>query len=237
MKNILLYSALCVACGGVHAQSASSVQTATTSSAAQSGAMAVGGGLATSVSGGGAGGAGGNGAGGAASSNVTVNLGSTDPSSGSNAQPVSNAQQTAAGDPTTRIKEDIKTVGNPGAVSYGVSFSQFNCANTAAVGAGWLGGVFQLGGGLESSPCNDRANASALFQIAGALAPSNGQLSSQLYHAAILLIGNSTKETKAALAQAGVADWVTPINPPPPDVASTATSRAPDDNDATYTRH
>jgi hypothetical protein len=217
MKNILLYSALCVACGGVHAQTASSVQTSSTSSAAQSGAMAIGGGLATSASAGGAGGNGGNGIGGAASSNVTVNMGSSDPSG--TAQPVSNAQQTSgASDPTTRIKEDIKTVGNPGAVSYGVSFSQFNCANTAAVGAGWLGGVFQLGGGLESSPCNDRANASALFQIAGALAPSNATLSSQLYHAAILLIGNSTRETKQALAQAGVADWQ-PAAPLPPDVA------------------
>jgi hypothetical protein len=157
--------------------------------------------------------------GGAASSNVTVNLG--DPSgstSGSdpNARTAANAQQVPA-DPTTRIKEDIKTVGNPGAVSYGVSFSQFNCANTAAAGVGWLGGVFQLGGGLESSPCNDRANASALFQIAGALAPSNAMLSSKLYHAAILLIGNSTKETRKALEQAGVADWVQPL---PPDVAT-----------------
>jgi hypothetical protein len=128
-------------------------------------------------------------------------------------------------------------VGNPGAVSYGVSFSQFNCANTAAVGAGWLGGVFQLGGGVESSPCNDRANASALFQIAGALAPSNATLSSQLYHAAILLIGNSTSETKRALQQAGVADWVQPVAPLPPDVASAGATEPSDYNPIGLNHH
>ncbi|WP_395066121.1 hypothetical protein [Paraburkholderia silvatlantica] len=200
MKNVLLLSVLALACCNANAQTSSSTSDSAAQAGAQAGATAVGGGAATSASQGGAGGSGGTGT---ASSNVTVNLGSTDPSS---AGQTSNAQQAGSGT-TTQIKESIKTVGNPGAASYGVSFSQYNCANTAAAGVGWLGGVFQLGGGVESGPCNDRANASALFQIAGALQTSNGALSSQLYHAAILLIGNSTRETREALAQAGVADW------------------------------
>jgi hypothetical protein len=103
--------------------------------------------------------------------------------------------------------DQVKTVGNPGAVSYGVSFSQYNCANTAAIGGGWLGGVLQLGGPLESGPCNARANASALFQMAQALAATDPQRSARLYDAAILLIGNSTAATQQALQTAGVKEW------------------------------
>jgi hypothetical protein len=103
--------------------------------------------------------------------------------------------------------DSVKTVGNPGAVSYGVSFSQYNCANTAAIGGGWLGGVLQLGGPLESGPCNARANASALFQMAQSLAATDPKRSAQLYNAAILLIGNSTAATQQALQTAGVSEW------------------------------
>ncbi|MGF6792749.1 hypothetical protein [Paraburkholderia sp. 35.1] len=234
MKNVLLLSVLALACCNAHAQSA----TSTSSGAAQAGAIAIGGGASTSNA---LGGAGGNGQGGAASSAVTVNIGSTDPTSGGDPATASNAQQVASGaGSTTQVKETLKTVGNPGAASYGVSFSQFNCANTAAVGAGWLGGVFQLGGGVESSPCNDRANASALFQIAGALQTTNAALSSQLYHAAILLIGNSTKETREALAQAGVSDWV---KTPPvaaatlPDGASAYPVATPDSGSPATSHH
>ena len=187
MKSVLLFTALALACCNAYAQSAQALSTSQSSSAAMSGSNA---------------------AGGNANSNVAVYLG--DPSGAPDAQ--ANAQR--GGSPTQHVKQDVKTVGNPGSVSYGVSFSQFNCANTAAAGVGWLGGVIQLGGGLESAPCNDRANASALFQIAGVLAPSNATLSSQLYHAAILLIGNSTKETRDALARAGVSDWVEAAVPP-----------------------
>jgi len=227
MKNILLCVALGAACGSALAQT-----TTSSSSGATSGSMAIGGGAASlsstiggsrSISQGGTGGAGGSAAGGAASSNVTVNLGTTDPSGSSGgADPVSAAQQTSgSGSTTTHIKESVQTVGNPGAVSYGVSFSQFNCANTASLGAGFLGGVFQFGGGVESQPCNDRANASALFQIAGALQTSNAALAAQLYRASILLIGNSTKETQAALKQAGVADWQEPAPTAPATSAAT----------------
>jgi hypothetical protein len=114
----------------------------------------------------------------------------------------------------------MKTVGNPGAVSYGVSFSQYNCANTAAIGGGWLGGVLQLGGPLESGPCNARANASALFQLSQALATSNPAKSAQLFNAAVLLLGNSTTATQQALQTAGVKDW----NPSEPSQHSDAPS-------------
>jgi hypothetical protein len=103
--------------------------------------------------------------------------------------------------------DSVRTVGNPGAVSYGMSFSQYNCANTAAIGGGWLGGVLQLGGPLESGPCNARANASALFQMAQTLAATDPQRSARLYDAAILLIGNSTPATQQALQTAGVREW------------------------------
>jgi hypothetical protein len=107
--------------------------------------------------------------------------------------------------------DSVKTTGAPGAVSYGVSFSQFNCANTAAIGGGWLGGVLQLGGPLESGPCNARANAAALFQMAQTLVTTDPQRAAQLYKAAILLIGNSTTATQQALQTAGVKEW----NPEP----------------------
>ncbi|WP_028210762.1 hypothetical protein [Paraburkholderia mimosarum] len=206
MKNILSLCVLALACCNAYAQTAQSTSNSGATAGAQAGATAIGGGAATSTSSGGAGGNGGNGNGGAASSNVTVNLGSSNPS-GAGANPTNASAVDPSGGTTTHVKESLQTVGNPGAVSYGVSFSQFNCQSTAALGAGFMGGVFQLGGGVESGPCNDRANASALFQIAGALQKDNAALSSQLYHAAILLIGNSTKETQAALAQAGVSDW------------------------------
>jgi hypothetical protein len=111
--------------------------------------------------------------------------------------------------------DSVKTVGTPGAVSYGVSFSQFNCANTAAVGGGWLGGVLQLGGPLESGPCNARANAAALFQMSQALATSDPTKSAQLFNAAVLLIGNSTSSTQSALQTAGVKEWNPQSGPAP----------------------
>ena len=59
------------------------------------------------------------------------------------------------------------------------------------------------------------------------LATSNPTLSAQLYHAAILLIGNSTKSTKEALQTAGVAGRSQlpgavpePIVPPPAPVGA-----------------
>lgn len=123
----------------------------------------------------------------------------------------SSPQPTAAaqgGDlPTQHVESKVKTVGTPGSMSLGISFSQYNCANSAGGGVGFMGGVIQIGGGMESDPCNARANASAFFQIAQTLATSNPALSAQLYHAAILLIGNSTKSTTEALKTAGVADW------------------------------
>lgn len=108
---------------------------------------------------------------------------------------------------TSNANDQLKTVGSPGAVSYGVAFSQFNCANTAAIGGGWLGGVFQLGGPLESGPCNARANAAALFQLSQSLESTDPVRSSQLFNAAILLLGNSTSATQEALQTAGVKEW------------------------------
>ena len=175
---------------------------------------------------------------------VILNMGS------SGTQGTAAAQQ--GGDaPTQHVESNskVKTVGTPGSMSLGISFSQYNCANSAGGGVGFMGGVVQIGGGVESDPCNARANASAFFQIAQTLATSNPTLSAQLYHAAILLIGNSTKSTKEALQTAGVADWsqlpgavpepivpagplgsasnpVTPASPVKP-VAATATPATP----------
>lgn len=215
MKQLLIATALALAAAHSFAQTANTSTSSETSSGAQAGSMAIGGGAVNATIGGSTnrntarGGAGGNGV---ASSNVTVNLGSTsgDPSSSDptsrSATPVANAQQ-GTSQPSGTFKESIQTVGSPGSMSYGVSFSQYNCANTAGVGAGFMGGAFQIGVGKESNPCNARANAAALFSIAQTLATSNQQLSAQLYHAAILLIGNSTSETREALAAAGVSDW------------------------------
>ena len=122
-------------------------------------------------------------------------------------------------DTTTHIDQHIKNVGTPGSMSLGISFSQYNCANSAGGGVGFMGGVIQIGGGMESDPCNARANASAFFQIAQIVAPLDPVLAKQLYHAAILLVGNSTKSTKEALQVAGVADWTqtpTPTQAPVP---------------------
>jgi hypothetical protein len=220
MKKIFLLTTLALAANIAFAQSANVPPLLGTSSAANSSASAIGGGQGTasinsniggsrSVSGGGAGGSGGNGSGGAANSAVTVNLGSTatDPSSDPNARQAANAQQVPNQQPSGTLKERIESVGNPGSSSYGVSFSQYNCASTAGAGVGFMGGAFQFGVGKESDPCNARANAAALFSIAQTLATTNSQLSAQLYHAAILLIGNSTKDTKEALTAAGVTDW------------------------------
>jgi hypothetical protein len=155
-------------------------------------------------------------------------------------QPVANAQQGSGGETTTNVNSKVKSVGTPGSMSLGISFSQYNCANSAGGGVGFMGGVIQIGGGMESDPCNARANASAFYQIAQTLATSNPTLSAQLYHAAILLIGNSTKSTKEALSVAGVADWtevpagqpVTPVPAPVgntkyPSVATAAIAAAP----------
>src|SRR5215469_6690962 len=203
MKKTILMTTLALAAVTAFGQTATSGSDSNSTSGSTSGALAVGGGLGTSTlnstignrnSNTARGGAGGNGS---ATNSVTVNLGSAgDPSSGtgSGAQPVANAQD-PVGSSSNPYHENIKTVGNPGAMSFGVSFSQYNCANTAGAGVGFMGGVVQLGGGLESAPCNARANASAFFQIAQTLAQSNPALSSQLFHAAILLIGNSTKDT------------------------------------------
>lgn len=224
MKKLLVSTAMGLSCCAAWAQTANSGAMADSTSNTQSSALAVGGGLSSatnastnrnsnSARGGNSSANGGN-------SNVTVNLGSAagDPS-GSGAQPNSAAQLDPNGT-TTHIKESIQTVGNPGAVSYGVSFSQYNCANTASVGAGFLGGVFQFGGGVESNPCNARANASALFTLAQGLATSNADMSAKLYRAAVLLIGHSTKATEDALAEAGVSDFMpqtaaaAPVAPP-----------------------
>jgi len=250
MKKTIVLTTLALATMTAFGQTADSGSSSNSTSGSTSGALAVGGGLSNATLNSTIGGnrnananrntntntaRGGNGGNAANTSNVTVNLGSAagDPSgTGANAQPVANAQDPlgSAGNPQT-IHENIKSVGNPGAMSFGVSFSQYNCANTAGAGVGFMGGVVQLGGGLESAPCNARANASAFFQIAQTLAQSNPQLSAQLFHAAILLIGNSTKDTQSALAAAGVSDWAavtgpatypkadpTPIVPPPADV-------------------
>jgi hypothetical protein len=234
MKKLFLLTTLALATATAFAQTADVDQSSRTSSAATSGATAIGGGAASinsniggsrSFSGGGAGGAGGNGSGGAATSAVTVNLGSTsgDPSGGTSAQPVANAQQVPNSQPTGTLKERIETVGNAGSSSFGVSFSQYNCASTAGAGVGFMGGAFQFGVGKESDPCNARANAAALFSIAQTLAPTNAPLSAQLYHAAILLIGNSTKDTKEALTAAGVTDWAPGSSTTPAIVPPTPT--------------
>jgi hypothetical protein len=240
MKNFAVLTTLALAASAAFGQSADVTQSSQTTSSAQTSSMAIGGGQATSqinssIGGSRAsarGGAGGNAAGGASNSNVTVNLGSTDPGgSGSNATPNANSQNVPNGSGGGTIHESVKTVGNPGAMSFGVSFSQYNCANTAGVGVGFLGGAVSIGAGMESAPCNARANASALFSIAQAVATTNPQLSSQLFHAAILLIGNSTGSTKEALQSAGVADWAAvtntmPINPPVPVPAPADESKA-----------
>ena len=62
-----------------------------------------------------------------------------------------------------------------------------------------MGGVIGIGGGMESDPCNARANASAFFRIAQIVAPLDPVLAKQLYHAAILLVGNSTKNLQEYL--------------------------------------
>jgi hypothetical protein len=226
MKHILVVTALGLVFAQAHAQSSQ------TTSTTQSNSMGIGGGASSSVSQGGAGGSGGNGSGGAATSAVTVNLGAStgsgDPSSDPNASRSANAQQTPTSS-TTDLHERVTTVGNPGSSSYGVSFSQYNCASTAGAGVGFMGGAFQFGVGKESDPCNARANAAALFSIAQTLATSNPSLSAQLFRAAILLVGNSTGATKEALATAGVTDFATnatttptpaivpPVTPPPAD--------------------
>jgi len=225
MKKILMATALAMVAGATFGQTANSGAGATSNSGAVGTATAVGGGMSSSsmssTIGGSAasarGGAGGNSTAAGGTSAVTVNFtsgsGASDPSSGTGAGQTAAAQ--IPGDPTTHIKESIQTVGNPGAVSYGVSFSQYNCANTASVGAGFLGGVFQFGGGVESNPCNARANASALFTLAQGMASSNAEMSARLYRAAVLLIGHSTKATEDALAEAGVSDFL-PSTPPAP---------------------
>jgi hypothetical protein len=225
-----------------------------TSSGAQSGSTAIGGGQGTasvsstiggsrSTSGGGAGGSGGNGAGGSAYSGVTVNVGdpsgsgtgATDP----NASRSANAQSVPSASTSSQdIHERVTTVGNPGSSSYGVSFSQYNCASTAGAGVGFMGGAFQFGVGKESDPCNARANAAALFSIAQTLATTNPSLSAQLFRAAILLVGNSTGATKDALATAGVSDFATSATTTPtpaivPPVPPAAPAMQPDEGKAT----
>lgn len=236
MKQLLVTSMMALAISSAYAQTSDSTSTSGSTSGANAGSMAIGGGAVSATIGGNTnrntarGGAGGNGTGGAASSNVTVNLGSTsgdDPTSRA-ATPVANAQQAGTSQPSGTYKERIETVGSPGSMSYGVSFSQYNCANTAGVGAGFMGGAFQIGVGKESDPCNARANAAALFSIAQTLATANAQLSAQLYHAAILLIGNSTKETQAALSAAGVSDWAVASNvTPTPTIVPPAPTPTP----------
>lgn len=213
--------------------------TTQTNSAAQSGAMAIGGGLGTSTLNstiGGSttrnsnrinasGGNGGNAAGGAGTSNVTVNLGTsaTDPSgtSGSaNTGAAAKDQSVAAADPNysrTDIHETLKTTGNPGSMSFATSFSQFNCANSGGIGAGWLGGVFNIGGPLESGPCNARANANALAVLAQAV-PADNPLRGQLVEAAIRLIANSTSATMDALKDSNVAFFTPKVEPKTTDV-------------------
>jgi len=109
----------------------------------------------------------------------------------------------ADGSSNPTYKSEIKTVGNPGAMSLATAFSQFNCANSAGVGAGWLGGVFNLGGPIESGPCNARANASALVGIAGML-DAKDPMRAKLVEAAVRLVGDSTGATAAALKDSQV---------------------------------
>jgi hypothetical protein len=225
MNHGLVLTALAAASFGAQAQTAD-VQT---SSAAQSGALSIGGGSSNTSINSAIGGNRNRNIARGGDSSVIVNLGSGDPAAAQTVAPSVNAQQVPAGETTSHIREDLKTTGNPGAMSFGVSFSQYNCANTAGGGVGFMGGVVQIGGGLESTPCNDRANASAFFQIAQTLATSNPQLSAQLFHAAILLVGNSTKDTQAALAAAGVSDWAptpAPATVVPPAPAAPVTPPA-----------
>ena len=190
MKLLLAALALTTSSAFAQTMSLGTNSTATTSSLAQgpgSGGVATGG-TATAT-------------GGDPTAAVILNMNSPSASP----QPTAAAQ---GGDlPTQHVESKVKTVGTPGSMSLGISFSQYNCANSAGGGVGFMGGVIQIGGGMESDPCNARANASAFFQIAQTLATSNPALAAQLYHAAILLIGNSTKSTTDALKTAGVADW------------------------------
>lgn len=107
-------------------------------------------------------------------------------------------------------KTELKTVGNPAAMSLAASFSQYNCANSGGIGGGWLGGALSIGGPLESGPCNARANAAALVGLASAL-PNEDPMKRQLIDAAIRLIGESTSATAAALKQANVGFFTTVV--------------------------
>jgi hypothetical protein len=218
MKTVIALSVLALYASGSYAQSEDYNQR--TSSSAKSNSSAIGGGQGVANSAGGAGGAGGN-----SLSSVQINL--AEPS----AAPTAAAANTSGSLPTQKIEQRVTSVGNAGSSSYGVSFSQYNCASTAGAGVGFMGGAFQFGVGKESDPCNARANASAIFAIAQTLAATNPTLAAQLFHAAILLIGNSTKDTQTALTTAGVNDWSTVTNAMPgpivPPAAAPAAPAAP----------
>jgi hypothetical protein len=230
MRKVLIGTVLAVAAGAAFAQSS-----ANTNSSAQTSSMGIGGGAAQaglssdirSVAGGGAGGTA-QANGGDPTAAVILNMGT------SGTQGTAAAQQgSGGGETTTNVNSKVKSVGTPGSMSLGISFSQYNCANSAGGGVGFMGGVVQIGGGMESDPCNARANASAFYQIAQTLATSNPDLAKQLYHAAILLIGNSTKSTKEALQTAGVPDWAVgtgssaPAAPPTESPAPVGNTRYP----------
>lgn len=254
VKNYLTVTIFALAASSAFAQTTDGTTGGTTqttqsttasTSGAQSGAMAIGGGLGTSTLNstiGGSttrnsnrinasGGNGGNGQGGSGTSNVTVNLGTsaTDPSgTGANGTAAARDQTTAAAtDPVNRsdIHETIKTTGNPGSMSFATSFSQFNCANSGGIGAGWLGGVFNIGGPLESGPCNARANANALAVLAQAV-PADNPLRGQLVEAAIRLIANSTSATMDALKDSNVAFFTPKPEPKTSDVQPGAETTA-----------
>jgi hypothetical protein len=230
MRKVLFGTVLALAASATFAQSS-----ANTNSSAQTSSMGIGGGAAQaglssdirSIAGGGAGGTA-QANGGDPTAAVILNMGSDGTQGAANAQ-----QGSGGGTTTTNVNSKVKTVGTPGSMSLGISFSQYNCANSAGGGVGFMGGVVQIGGGMESDPCNARANASAFYQIAQTLATSNPDLAKQLYHAAILLIGNSTKSTKEALQMAGVPDWAVgtgnsaPAAPPTEAPAPVGNTRYP----------
>ncbi len=176
--------------------------------------------------------------GGAANSQVVVNFSGTDPASGSSgnsgtsAQPQSLAQQTpqgadlgSASNPITS-KSEVKTVGNPGAMSFSSAFSQYNCANTGGIGGGWLGGALNIGGPIESGPCNARANAAALMSMA-TMYPDGDPMKRKLLDAAVRLVGDSTGATAAALQKAQVDFFTTQMAKAPANPAITPPGMVP----------
>lgn len=98
--------------------------------------------------------------------------------------------------------DSVKTVGNAPALGFGVSFSSDNCASTAGVSGGWLGGSLGVAAAFDKESCVDLRTYERLQQ--GAASETDPDMKRNLKDASYEVLAEISPAIRGILSRRGV---------------------------------